>query len=96
MAKTRYIVCYDISDPKRLRAVARACESFGFRRQYSVFECFLNGVQIQDLKTALQAVIHHEEDQVLFIPLGLEAARRPVKIEYLGRPYAEKPKVTII
>ena len=96
MAKTRYIVCYDISDPKRLKAAARACESFGFRIQYSVFECFLNGVQIQKLKTALQAVIHHEEDQVLFIPLKRETASLPVKIEYLGLAYDKKPKVTII
>ena len=96
MAKTRYIVCYDISDPRRLRAVACVCEGFGFRLQYSVFECFLNGVQIQKLKTALQAIIHHGEDQILFIPLGLEVARRSVKIEYLGLPYTKKSKITII
>ena len=76
--------------------MAGACESFGFRVQYSVFECFLSGVQIQKLKTALQAIIHHEEDQVLFIPLGREVSRRAVKIEYLGLPYVEKSKITII
>ena len=96
MAKIRYIICYDIADPKRLRAVARACESFGFRIQYSVFECFLSGIQIQKLKTALQAVIHHEEDQVLFIPLKKEAASLPAKIEHLGLAYDKNPKVTVI
>ena len=32
-----YIVAYDISDPKRLRRVARVCEDFGYRKQLSVF-----------------------------------------------------------
>ena len=32
-----YIVAYDISDLKRLRKVAAACEDFGCRKQYAVF-----------------------------------------------------------
>jgi CRISPR-associated protein Cas2 len=32
-----YLVAYDIADPRRLRKVARACEDFGMRRQFSVF-----------------------------------------------------------
>ena len=34
-----YLVAYDISNPKRLRKVARTCEDFGLRRQFSVFFC---------------------------------------------------------
>jgi hypothetical protein len=34
-----FLVAYDISDPRRLRKVARAREDFGLRRQYSVFSC---------------------------------------------------------
>ncbi|HYH64773.1 MAG TPA: CRISPR-associated endonuclease Cas2 [Urbifossiella sp.] len=30
-----YLVCYDISDPKRLRKVARACEDYGYRHSTS-------------------------------------------------------------
>ena len=37
-----YIVSYDISDPKRLRKVATACEDFGVRKQLSVFLCRLS------------------------------------------------------
>jgi len=96
MTRARYIVCYDISNPKRLRAVCRICESFGYRLQYSVFECVLDGLQLQKMKVFLQEIIHHEEDQILFISLGLESSRRPVKIEYLGQPYTMKTRVTVI
>ena len=37
-----YIVAYDISDPKRLRKVALACEDYGTRKQFSVFLCRLS------------------------------------------------------
>ena len=96
MIRTRYIVCYDISNPKRLRAVCKVCESFGSRLQYSVFECFLGGPQLWKMKAILQKIIHHEEDQVLFISLGLESSQRPVKIEYLGQSYSVKTRITVI
>ena len=35
------LVAYDISDAKRLHRVARVCEDFGVRVQYSLFECRL-------------------------------------------------------
>ena len=96
MIRTRYIICYDISDPKRLRGVCKICESFGSRLQYSVFECFLDGLQLQKSKMLLNDIIHHEEDQILFISLGLESSQKPVKIEYLGQPYTLKTRVTVV
>lgn len=41
-ARIRYLVSYDICQPKRLRQVARVLEGFGVRLQYSVFECPLD------------------------------------------------------
>lgn len=78
-----YLVCYDISDPKRLRKVARACEDYGYRRQLSVFLCRLSATQFVKLRTRLYDLIDRTEDQVLFIPLcprcvgGMEAMGRP-------------------
>jgi CRISPR-associated protein Cas2 len=80
-----YLVAYDISDPKRLRRVARTCEDFGFRRQYSVFLCRLTAHDLVRLKSRLYDVIELSKDQVLFIPLcnrcadGIEALGRPVE-----------------
>ena len=78
-----YLVAYDISDPKRLRKVATACEDFGVRRQYSVFLCRLSATDFVRLRTRLYDLIHHEADQVLFIPL---CGKCVCQIESLGRP----------
>ncbi len=78
-----YLVAYDICDPRRLRKVARACEDFGLRRQFSVFFCRLTAADLVRLKSRLYDVINLDQDQVLFIPL---CARCVVQIEALGRP----------
>ena len=77
-----YIVAYDISDPKRLRQVATACEDFGVRRQYSVFLCRLSATDLVRLRSRLYDLINLQEDQVLFIPLCKGCVDR---IEALGR-----------
>jgi CRISPR-associated protein Cas2 len=78
-----YLVAYDICGPKRLRKVARTCEDFGFRRQYSVFLCRLIPKDLVRLKARLYDIINLLEDQVLFIPLCDKCADQ---IEALGRP----------
>jgi CRISPR-associated protein Cas2 len=47
-----YLVAYDICDSNRLRKVARVCEDFGKRRQYSVFFCRLAAVDLVRLSLA--------------------------------------------
>ena len=94
--KTRYLVCYDICHPKRLRNVAKACESFGSRIQFSVFECPLDELRFEKMKAALSEIIHHDEDQILFVSLGPESSKNPFRIEALGAPYTMRVRVTII
>jgi CRISPR-associated protein Cas2 len=78
-----YLVCYDISDPKRLRKVATACEDYGVRRQLSVFLVRVSPTEFVRLRTRLYELIHQKEDQVLFIPLCGSCV---TKIEAMGRP----------
>jgi CRISPR-associated protein Cas2 len=78
-----YLVCYDISDKKRLRKVATVCEDFGLRKQLSVFLCRLSATDFVRLRSRLYDVIDLEADQVLFIPL---CPRCVNAIEALGRP----------
>ncbi len=78
-----WLVAYDICDPKRLRKVAKTCEDFGLRRQYSVFICRLTATALVRLKRRLYDVIDLQADQVLFIPLCGKCMKQ---IEALGRP----------
>jgi len=73
--RNTYIVCYDISDPKRLRDVFKTMRDWGDHIQLSVFECRLTRSDLAMLRGELSEIIHHGEDQVLFV------------ITALGRPY---------
>lgn len=78
-----WLVAYDIADPKRLRKVAKICEDFGLRRQYSIFLCRLSTANLVRLKAKLYDVIDLQLDQVLFIPLCGICMKN---IESLGKP----------
>lgn len=96
MSRTRYLVSYDISDPRRLRQVARTLEGFGVRLQYSVFECALDDTRLAKLKTELYDLLNHDEDQVLFVSLGPNAGDASLIIEAMGLPYETRSRVTIV
>jgi CRISPR-associated protein Cas2 len=82
-----YLVCYDICDDKRLRRVFQTMRGYGDHLQFSVFECQLTGMDLARLRAELSAVIHHTEDQVLFVNLGPAAGRGERVITALGKPY---------
>lgn len=83
-----YLVCYDISDEKRLRKVFKIMRAHGDHLQYSVFECQLRSTDLVQLKAELDSVIHHGEDQVLFVDLGPAEGRGDRVITALGKPYS--------
>lgn len=78
-----YLVCYDISNPKRLRKVAKICEDFGYRRQLSVFLVRVSATEFVRLRARLYEAVNLDEDQVLFLPLCGKCCGG---IESLGRP----------
>jgi CRISPR-associated protein Cas2 len=88
-----YLVCYDISDPKRLRKVARTCEDFGYRKQLSVFLCRISTTDFVRLRSRLYDIIDLNEDQVLFIPLTELGLHR---MEAIGRPTDAHDKNDIV
>jgi CRISPR-associated protein Cas2 len=85
--RTSYLVCYDICDDKRLRKVFQIMRGFGDHLQYSVFECQLTKTDLVRLRAELAQVIHHKEDQVLFVDLGPAEGRGDRVITALGKPY---------
>ncbi len=61
------LVAYDVSTltkagTRRLRRVAKVCESTGQRVQNSVFECQVNQMQYEELERRLLAEIDLNED----------------------------------
>jgi len=92
----RYLVCYDVADPKRLRRVAKVVEEYGTRIQFSVFECPLDDLRLQQLKADLKPEINEDYDQILFVSLGPESTDASFRIEAMGLTYDERSRVTII
>ncbi len=82
-----YIVTYDICDPKRLRLVYKTMRDWGVHLQYSVFECQLTKLELSECRSQLEEVIHHREDQVLFIQLGPAESRGEWVIDAIGQAY---------
>ena len=85
--RNSFIVCYDICDPKRLRQVFKIMRGWGDHLQYSVFECQLTKMDAARLRAQLSGVIHHTEDQVLFVNLGPAEGRGDRVISAIGKPY---------
>jgi len=80
------LVSYDVSTidkkgQRRLRRVAKVCQNYGQRVQYSVFECIVDPAQWTALRQRLIDEIKIEEDSLRFYFLGSNWKRR---IEHVG------------
>jgi len=82
------LVCYDISDEKRLRKVFKVMRGYGDHLQFSVFECQMTPMDLARCRNELSEIIHHDRDQVLFVNLGPAEGRGDRVITALGKPYA--------
>ena len=84
MARRRYLIAYDISEPRRLRRVIKVMEAYGERLQYSVFLCDLSGRELVAWQHDITKVIARDEDSVIRIDLGpLDAS---AAITVIGTP----------
>ena len=90
------VVAYDISDDKRLRQVFKIMRGYGDHLQYSVFRCALSAQERVRLLTALDKVINHQEDQVMFIDLGPSDGTSQARFSTLGRPLTHPRRHAVI
>jgi len=80
------LVSYDVSTtdsggPRRLQKIAKACQDYGQRVQFSVFECIVDPAQWTVLKQRLIDEINQESDSLRFYYLGSNWRRR---VEHVG------------
>jgi CRISPR-associated protein Cas2 len=83
-----YVISYDVSDDKRRTRVFDVVRSWGNPLQYSVFEAELSPRQLAMLETELDAVVHHDEDQVLIFDMGPVARNAEKRVRYVGRTWS--------
>jgi CRISPR-associated protein Cas2 len=69
------LLAYDIADHKRLARVARICEDYGVRVQYSVFECRLEEDEFTDFWLKLLEVIDEDEDRLVAYKIDARCAK---------------------
>ncbi len=62
------LVAYDIVNRKRLRKIAKICEDFGVRIEYSVFESRLDDCGFSEFIERIKATVSHG-DRVVVYPI---------------------------
>lgn len=75
------LVTYDIrtldrEGRRRLRQVAKACQSFGQRVQFSVFECRVPDALWIAFRSKLLGILNPEEDSLRFYFIGEDDMKR--------------------
>ena len=92
-AKQWYVICYDITEPKRWRKVYKKLNGYGRRLQYSIFRCRLTRRQIEKLRWELEEMLDATEDRLLILSLCESCERhvglhnRPESWFDEGRPF---------
>ncbi len=94
--RSRYLVTYDIGDPKRGALIYRLMRGYGDHLQLSVFLCELSRQERIELQARLEPLINHRQDQILFANLGPTDGRSQTAIEALGRRYDLPETLAII
>lgn len=82
--RLRYLLTYDIRDPKRLRHVHKLAKAWGDPLQYSVFVCDLTKIELITMRQDLIELMNLDEDSVSFFDLGAPAGRGLRCIEFIG------------
>ncbi len=92
------LVGYDVktddkAGQKRLRHVARLCENYGQRVQFSVFECLVDPAQWVELRKRLIEAVDLDKDSLRFYFLGKHWQRR---VEQVGAKPSYDPQGPLI
>jgi len=95
MEEHLYIVAYDIRDTKRWRRVFRLMNGYGEWVQLSVFQCRLSRRRHAEMIALLDGIIHHDQDHIVTMDLGLAEAVKP-RVVSLGKDFQAIEREPII
>ncbi len=92
------VVSYDVNvtsegGAKRLRKIAKLCENYGQRVQFSVFECLVDPTQWAELKFQLEKNIDSQKDSLRYYFLGTNWEKR---IEHVGAKEPYNPEGVLL
>lgn len=76
-----YLVCYDVSEPKRLQRVHAKMLGYGEPAQYSVFLCELSRKEMALMRADLDEQIDSSADRIMVVDMGVEGMDR---VEFVG------------
>ncbi len=95
MEERLYIVTYDIASPRRWRTIFKLMNGYGEWLQLSVFQCRLSRKRHAEMLAALDELIHHGEDHVLLLDLGV-ADRVSPRVVSLGKRFETVKREPVI
>ena len=92
------LVSYDVNTQnaegrRRLRHVAKICQNFGQRVQFSVFECLVDPAKWASMRQKLIDEISTEKDSLRFYFLGANWKRR---VEHIGTKETYDPEGVLV
>ena len=93
MVLVSYDVAQDEGGKRRLRNVARICQGYGRRVQYSVFECLIDPEQWAALQARLVDAINDKYDSLRFYFLGANWRRR---VQHVGAKVVADPEGPLV
>jgi len=91
-----YLVCYDISDPKRLRRVNKVLKGYGEAWQFSVFFCVLKDIDRIRLQSDLEKQMNQKEDQAMILDLGPNEKDAREAVTVIGQSLPEQDSGIIV
>jgi CRISPR-associated protein Cas2 len=94
--KTLYLVCYDVTDKKRLNKIFQEMNGFGDHVQYSVFICRLTAKEKVLLNHTINKILNIREDKALIVNLGLDNKNSRKRIEQIGINFILKDESSFV
>jgi CRISPR-associated protein Cas2 len=83
MNKNWYVVCYDITEPKRWRKVYNCLKGYGRHLQYSIFRCRLTQTEVGKLRWELEKIMT-KDDKLLILSICERCEHKTVSLNQHG------------